>query len=287
MPLRISTGLRNKLMGIKTNELSNGSFTTDAAGWTANLATLASVAGGQSGNCLQVTNSGAAQGSAYQDFTATVGRLYKATYYTKVGTSATHSVKIGTTGTPNDYHDSGALSDADWPAQAYVAYFMPTEATVRVTLEVGSSTGAETSLFDEVKVEEVLDGFQEIFRECFLNIYTGNQPAAADNAAAGTLLVTIYSDGVSAGLTFEEAIAGVVNKPTGVQWTGAALATGTAAWGRLYENTDDPSLASTTKARLDGTVAVSGGNINMSSTSIVQSAIQTVTSFPVTMPANA
>ena len=91
MPLRLSTGLRNKLMGIKTNALANGSFTSDASGWTANLATLASVAGGVSGNALQVTNSGAAAGSAYQDFTAQVGRLYKATYHFKKGTGATGS----------------------------------------------------------------------------------------------------------------------------------------------------------------------------------------------------
>lgn len=285
MPLRLSTGLRNKLMGIKTNELTNGSFTSATTGWTGDLGTPASIAGGQSGNCLQVTNDGAASGSVYQDITAQVGRLYKATFYFKKGTADTGSVEIGTTADEDALYDSGGLSDADWAAQPYSTYFVPTEATVRVSLRVDDTDSGETALFDEVVVEEVLDGFQEIFRDCFLNIYSGTQPAAAADASAGTLLATIYSDGASAGLEFGEAAAGVVNIKSGETWTGPGLVTGTAAWGRLYEANDNPAAASSLFARLDGSVAVSGGNINMSSTAVVASAVQTVTSFAVTMPA--
>lgn len=127
--------------------------------------------------------------------------------------------------------------------------------------------------------------FGTIFTNCFLNIYTGNQPANPDDAASGTLLVTIYRDGAALGLNFDAPVAGKVSIAAAETWTGPGLATGTAAWGRLYEATDDPSLSSTTLGRLDGSVAVSGGNINMTSTSVVTGAVQTVTQFDVTMPA--
>lgn len=127
--------------------------------------------------------------------------------------------------------------------------------------------------------------FGVIFTNCFLNIYAGNQPTSPDDPAAGTLLATIYRDGAALGLNFGPPTAGQVDIAAAETWTGAGLATGTAAWGRLYEATDNPALSSTTLGRLDGTIAVSGGNINMSSTAVVLGAIQTVTEFKVTMPA--
>lgn len=128
--------------------------------------------------------------------------------------------------------------------------------------------------------------FGTIFTACFLNIYAGNQPASPDDAAGATLLATIYSDGAALGLNFGAPTAGQVDIAGGETWTGAGLVTGTAAWARLYEATDNPAASSTTLGRLDGTVAVSGGNINMSSTAVVLGAVQTVTEFKVTMPAS-
>lgn len=131
--------------------------------------------------------------------------------------------------------------------------------------------------------------FKTEFTACFMNIYTGSQPTSPDDPASGTLLATIYSNSPTdtLGVSFDAPVAGVISKAAGQTWAGAALATGTAGYFRIYEATDDPSLTSTTNSRIDGAIATSGAELNMSSTAIVTAAIQTVTSFDVTLPASA
>ena len=129
--------------------VTNGAFTSDTTGWTAASATLASVASGESGNCLEVTNSGAAAGSAYQDVTGlTVGNYYKVTAYFKKGTGVSGAIKIGTTSDDDAYQAWTALTDVDWTA--YTVSFKATETTARITLANESATATETALFDTV-----------------------------------------------------------------------------------------------------------------------------------------
>ena len=127
----------------------------------------------------------------------------------------------------------------------------------------------------------------------FIFIHTGAQPAAANNAATGTLLVTIaVSDGAT-GLTFDAiATAGVLAKAAAETWSGTAAATGTAGWFRFNELITDKAgtttamaALSTTAQRLDGSIAVSGGDLQMSNTSIVAAAIQTISTFNLTLAA--
>jgi len=126
--------------------------------------------------------------------------------------------------------------------------------------------------------------FKTEFTASFVNIYSGSQPTSPDDPASGTLLATIYSDGAAVGINFDVPVAGVISKAVAETWSGTAGATGTAGYFRLFEATDDPSLASTTDSRMDGAIATSGGELNMSSTAIVVSAVQTITSFDVTLP---
>ena len=127
----------------------------------------------------------------------------------------------------------------------------------------------------------------------FIFIHTGAQPAAANNAATGTLLVTIaVSDGAT-GLSFDAiATAGVLAKAVAETWSGTAAATGTAGWFRFNELITDKAgtttamaALSTTAQRLDGSIAVSGGDLQMSNTSIVAAAIQTISTFNLTLAA--
>ncbi len=127
--------------------------------------------------------------------------------------------------------------------------------------------------------------FRATFAASFINIYSGSQPASADSPATGTLLATVYSDGAAIGVSFDAPAAGVISKAAAQTWSGTATQTGTAGYYRLFEAADDPTLQSTTKSRLDGAVATSGGELNMSSTAIVAGAVQTITSFAVTLPA--
>ena len=128
--------------------------------------------------------------------------------------------------------------------------------------------------------------FQTEFALSFINIYSGSQPSSADDAATGTLLCTIYSDGTATGVSFDAPSGGAISKASGQTWSGTAGADGTAGWFRLYEALDDPSTLSTTSSRIDGNIATSGANMNMSNTYIANGAVQTISTFTITMPAS-
>lgn len=283
MALRLSTGFRNKILGQAISLALNGSFTADTTSWTAVGATLASVASGQSGNALEVTASGAAVGQAYQDITTIIGRLYKLTCYFKVGTSGFGSIQVGDSGDPNSIAESGALSDAAWTQHTIL--FFATAVSTRITLQTDDPTATETSLFDELVVDEIVDGVKAILRGCKIAIYSGSQPADADSVATGTLLATISLDGGAVGLSWGDAVAGVLSKAIAETWQGTAVATGTAGWFRCYQSGDDPAAAETELARFDGSISTSGAQLNMSNTAVVEDAVQTISAFSYTQPA--
>jgi len=283
MALRISTGLRNKLLGINTTKLTNGAFTTDTTGWTAVTATLTSETGGQSGNRLQVAEAaGADPGKAYQDVTTKVGHLYTITIYFKKGTSDSGKFMVGTTAVEDAIHDSGALTDADWTA--YTVYFLATETTTRLTLQSTDATAGEYSSFDTCSFVSLSRAVQDVFKDGFLKIYSGTQPTSPNDAVSGTLLVTIYSDGAAAGLEFDDAVSGVLSKKSTETWSGTAGNTGTAGWFRIHAP-GDALGSSTTDERIDGACGTSGAELNMSSTSIVSGSVHSVSTFQLTMPA--
>lgn len=284
MALRLSTGFRNKQLGTNVGIQANGTFDTDTSNWTAVDATLSSVAGGQSGNCLQVAESGGVNpGQAYQDITTVIGRVYKLSVYFKAGTAAEGRVLVGNSGDASAILDSGALSDADWTQHTFV--FIATDTATRITLQSTDATAGETSLFDELVLNEILDGVKEIMRGCMIAFYSGAQPASADDAASGTLLFTLTEsgDGVT-GLTWEDAADGVLSKNAAETWQGTAVATGTVGWFRCYESGGNPAAASTTEARFDGAVATSGAQVNISNTAIAEAAVQTMSSFTYSQP---
>ncbi|OQA30139.1 MAG: hypothetical protein BWY57_03023 [Betaproteobacteria bacterium ADurb.Bin341] len=103
-----------------------------------------------------------------------------------------------------------------------------------------------------------------------LAIYTGSQPASADDAASGTLLVTI-SD-----VYFGTVTNGAIALDSGMgPYQANAVATGTAGWGRL--TISDGSV-------VDGSVATSGAQFNISSTSIASGDTVIFNSCTLSMP---
>ena len=123
-----------------------------------------------------------------------------------------------------------------------------------------------------------------------IEVYTGTQPVTADAAVTGTLLGTVtlnsgaFTPGVSTnGLTFAAAVSGAVSK-SGV-WSFNGVAAGTAGWFRLKGNAVDAGSLSTVLPRLDGSVAVSGADLNLSNIAIVVSAPSTIDTFTFTIPA--
>ncbi len=283
MALRLSTGFRDKILGQTDSIAVNGTFDVDTTGWTGSGAALDAVADGQSGTCLEVASLGAALGMAYQDITTIVDRMYKLTCYFKKGTADTGSILVGDAGDPSAIAELASLADASWTLKTIV--FIATATTTRITLQTDDATIAETSLFDELVVDEIMDGVRDILRGCKIAIYSGTQPADADTAASGTLLVTISESGGADGLTWGDSVDGVLSKAADETWQGTAVATGTAGWFRCYQSGDDPTAAETVLARFDGSVSTSGAQLNMSSTAIVIDAVQTISAFTYTQPA--
>ena len=104
-----------------------------------------------------------------------------------------------------------------------------------------------------------------------LSIYTGSQPATANDAATGTKLVDIMVNG------FNAPASGSATLNTSTPNTGTAVATGTAGWGRIVGSAGE---------RIDGTVGTSGTDFTINSTSITNGATVTLTAMTVTQPAS-
>lgn len=137
-------------------------------------------------------------------------------------------------------------------------------------------------------------GFTEAFNDGIIYIYSGPQPANADAAVQGTELLKItvnngaFTPGSPTnGLGWEAAANGAIAKATSEVWRGLGInGGGTAGWFRLCGNAADAGGSSTTLPRLDGTVAVSGGDLNLSSITIVNGAPTTIDTFTFTLPAS-
>jgi hypothetical protein len=91
------------------------------------------------------------------------------------------------------------------------------------------------------------------------------------------------------GLLFGEVSAGVLSKLASQEWTGLGLADGTAGWFRFVGPVADAGATDSAAAfnRIDGNIATSGANMNMTNTNIVTGATQTVNTGTVTVPATA
>lgn len=133
-------------------------------------------------------------------------------------------------------------------------------------------------------------GFAGSFANGVIEIYTGTQPASANNAVTGTLLGTVTLAGgaftpgsPTNGLTFAAASDGSVSK-SGV-WSFVGIAAGTAGWFRLKANAVDTGLLSTTAVRMDGNIGTSGADLNISNINVAIGAPNTVDTFVYTQPA--
>ena len=150
------------------------------------------------------------------------------------------------------------------------------EAFLAGTIVTGNNGGSWKSLLDNG----------------IIHIYSGTQPASADDAETGTLLlkITVASGAFVAGsptngLSFRQIISGVLSKDDGEVFSGVGLATGVAGWGRYYSNAYVTG-ASINAIRFDGTVGVTdGAQFKLSSTNIVLGATTTLDAATIIQPA--
>jgi len=134
-------------------------------------------------------------------------------------------------------------------------------------MAIGLSTAAANTLLDS-GIGTAFDGANDI-----LEIRDGTRPTSADDIPTGTVLAefTLVTD------SFATASGGTIVGAT--PWTEAsAPAAGTATWFRLKQSTDT-GVSSTTEVRIDGDVAASGSDLNLSTTTIAIADQVTITQF--------
>lgn len=96
------------------------------------------------------------------------------------------------------------------------------------------------------------------------------------------------ASGVTAvnGLRWGDATANAISKLSTQTWSGQATGSGTAGWFRIEAAVSDAGGTDSSEAilRMDGTVATSGGDLNLSSLTIASGNTYTIDSFSVTFP---
>lgn len=115
-----------------------------------------------------------------------------------------------------------------------------------------------------------------------LRIYAGTLPADADAAIGGATLLVTIKNGASA-LTWDNPAGGIISKPAGETWSGTAVATNTATFGRFVVAADTGAM-STAAVRIQGDVATIGAFINLDNVAMVSGAVQTVNSAQLIQP---
>lgn len=88
--------------------------------------------------------------------------------------------------------------------------------------------------------------------------------------------------GITNGLFLALAASGTITKHASQTWSGVGIADGTTGWFRFYGAATDAGGISTTLPRLDGRIATSGAELNLSNTNIVIGAVQSVDAFSIT-----
>lgn len=142
-----------------------------------------------------------------------------------------------------------------------------------------ASTGLRNKLLDTGSLKATL-------ALGFLKIYTGAEPATADAAATGTLIATISNNSTGTGVNLAAAaVAGVIPKLSSEVWSGLVAAGGPHIAGYFrHVAVGDTGALSTTEARLQGSIATAGADLNISSTTLTTGATQTIDYYSIALP---
>jgi hypothetical protein len=138
-------------VAVGNNIVSNGTF-DNVEGWLGSNCTLASVAGGQSGNCLQITRVEGNAQVANLPVTCEIGKVYQVTCYVKSGTSGNEVAGIYIFDASSDYYvPMRSATTGSWVQM--VGYFTGKTVQMYVNLAKVSAT-AGTMLFDTLEIKE-------------------------------------------------------------------------------------------------------------------------------------
>ena len=138
-------------------------------------------------------------------------------------------------------------------------------------MAIKMSTGLRNEMLSGSSFKNTFDAGSEI------RIYGGAIPSSADSSIGAATLLCVVKNG-SSGITFDTAaINGILQKNPSETWQGTVLAAagaGTNATFYRHVLTADDDTASATAPRYQGTVAVVGADMNLTSTLLVSGAVQ-------------
>lgn len=137
--------------------------------------------------------------------------------------------------------------------------------------------------FSDLAVIDMLEALDALLNSGGkIELYSGAQPADANTAITSQVLLatvtfgsTAFGTPVASGSAGSRTVTATANALT----SGAAVATGTAAWFRAYES-DGVTVV------MDGTVGTSGCDLNIATTAIVAAATVAINSFTLTESEN-
>lgn len=122
---------------------------------------------------------------------------------------------------------------------------------------------------------EMLDAIRDNLNNGFLRIYSGTRPTDADTALSGNTLLAQLTFGATA---FPAASGGVLTA-NAITGDSSADATGTATFARLFESNGTTVFADISVSATGG-----GGELQLSTTSIVSGVAVNITSLTITAP---
>ena len=139
--------------------VNNGGFDSNTYFWDSRAsAQISSVAGGESGNCLQIAENGEANPFSTSGTTVGVGKLYKFNYSVKQGTSSTYRGYItGASYVPIVPSPTDRTSTSSWVAQGPFYLTAIADGVPAIVMRTIAAEGSGlTHLFDNVTMKQVL-----------------------------------------------------------------------------------------------------------------------------------
>jgi hypothetical protein len=167
------------------NLIGNGNFEEGTTGWSGQNCTIASVAGGQAGNCLQITRTAGVWQQAYQSidppFVESVAIFFN--FYVKSGTSGDQAFEVGLwNNTANQWVSAGSpyssTSTGSWVQHNGSMTIGATDINDDVWVVLRKDTGtAGTMLFDSVVFYAFIPATGSdfrYFRNCEYTLYNND-----------------------------------------------------------------------------------------------------------------
>lgn len=153
------------------------------------------------------------------------------------------------------------------------------------TLSLPSGSLAATQSSGTITVVAIRKAsFNDMFFNSKLAFRSGTKPSSADLVETGTELV-LFEDIKWSDVTWDsdddEAYIDLWNSAA---VTATASNTGTCGWFRMYGGGTKATGASATSIRMDGTIGVGTGDVQVANASITTDAVETLTNFKIRIP---